>query len=447
MLRCGIVTVILVPLLMLSVMSSLPVQQAYADRCILPIKDVEVYGPGQKAIIAWNGEVERLILSTDLYAHVEAKVLEILPLPSQPTVEKGNFESFRVVQNLMMRNMPRALTSQYKGGLEVVFHEKIGAHEVTIVKATSLTELANFMSDYLERSGLGRTVAVTEDAKRILGDYLARGFNYWVFDLVDLHPTARSLEPLVYQFQSSSLYYPMKVSSVAKGSTEIVLYLITPDLVKESDLPTRMRLGRYVPSDQAVQFQLSPQDLESIDPRLKKLFTGQAWFTAVKYSGALAELNFDLQIAPGSKPCRTIYVGTDVNSCQVGETLTISVDFIHLLPGCVEIMIVHLHDVRLEILDSNGARIKVWQWSTNGDLHQVVLWRPQIEDNYALKASSWWNGERLEVEAQTSVMVVGKTFPKEILWLLGGVVVAMLCVLVGVSVAYFLLRPRLTKQS
>ena len=446
MLRFGIATIILVPL-MLSVVSSLSVQQAYADRCILPIKDVDVYGPGQKAIIAWNGDTERLILSTDLYAHVETKVLEILPLPSQPTVEKGDFESFRVVQNLMMRNMPRALTSQYKGGLEVVFHEKIGSHDVTIVKATSLTELANFVSDYLERSGLGRTVAVTEDAKRILGDYLARGFNYWVFDLVNLHPTARSLEPLVYQFQSPSLYYPMKVSSVAKGRTEIVLYLITSDPVKESDLPTRMRLGRYVPSDQAVQFQLSPQDLESMDPQLKKLFTGQTWFTAVKYSGALAELDFDLQIALGSKPCRTISVEVDANTCQVGETLTIRVDFIHLLPGCVEVMIMHSHDVRLEVLDSNGVRIRVWQWSMSSDLHQVVLWRPQTEDNYVVRASSWWNGERLEVEARTIVTVVGKTFPKEILWILGGATVAVLCVLVGASVAYFLLRPRLTKQS
>ena len=47
---------------------SLLVPLGHADRCILPITDVDVYGPGQKAIIAWNGEVERLILSTDIYA-------------------------------------------------------------------------------------------------------------------------------------------------------------------------------------------------------------------------------------------------------------------------------------------------------------------------------------------------------------------------------------------
>jgi hypothetical protein len=49
------------------------------------IPNVNIYGPGQKAIVAWNGEVERLILSTDVYASASSTVLEFLPLPSQPT--------------------------------------------------------------------------------------------------------------------------------------------------------------------------------------------------------------------------------------------------------------------------------------------------------------------------------------------------------------------------
>ena len=50
-----------------------------ADRGMLPISDVSVYGPGQKAIIAWNGDEEILILSTDVRADSDSKVLEILP--------------------------------------------------------------------------------------------------------------------------------------------------------------------------------------------------------------------------------------------------------------------------------------------------------------------------------------------------------------------------------
>lgn len=439
--------IVLVCLLGSLTLPSLHGQQTRADRCIVPVKDVDVYGPGQRAIIAWNKGLERLILSTDLYAHTETRILEVLTLPSKPTVEKASFESFRAVQDLMIMKMPRAIATQYMGGLEVVFHEKIGAHDATIVKAISLTELASFMADYLEKNGLDRLIAVGEETRRILGDYVTRGFNYWVFDLVDLYSTTRSLEPLAYQFQSSSMYYPMKVSSVAKGLTEIVLYLIASDPLKESDIPPKMRLGRYAPSDQVVQFQLTPLDLERVDPQLNELFNGRAWFTAVKYSGSLAELDFDLQIVPQPTLCRTITVRVNESTSHVGDTLTIGVDFVHLLPACAEIMVLHFHEIRLEVLDSNGARKQVWEWRTNSDLHQEVLWRPQTEDNYVVRASSWWNGERLEVDARTSVTAAREAFPKEIFWLLGGALVAVSCVLVGAGITYILLKPRVTKRS
>ena len=59
---------------------------------LIPTTDVSIYGPGQKAIIAWNGEEEILILSTDVYTSEDSPVLRIVPLPSNPTaIEKGNF--------------------------------------------------------------------------------------------------------------------------------------------------------------------------------------------------------------------------------------------------------------------------------------------------------------------------------------------------------------------
>jgi hypothetical protein len=119
-----------------------------ADRCILPTSDADVYGPGQKAIVAWNGEVERLILSTDLYASADTRVLEVLPLPSKPNVEEGTSGSFEAIQNLMMKNLPRAAGAEEKARLEIVFHEWIGAHDVTVVRATSAEDLSRFIADY-----------------------------------------------------------------------------------------------------------------------------------------------------------------------------------------------------------------------------------------------------------------------------------------------------------
>ena len=64
-----------------------------------------------------------------------------------------------------------------------------------------------------------------------------------------------------------------------------------------------------------------------------------------------------------------------------------------------------------------------------------------------VSASSWWNGERLEVDAHTSVTAAREALPKEIFWLLGGALVAVSCVLVGAGITYILLKPSVTKRS
>lgn len=67
----------------------------YADRGMIPVDpEVSVYEPGQKAILAWNGHEEVMILSTDVTSSKETLVVEILPLPSKPTVEAASFQSF-----------------------------------------------------------------------------------------------------------------------------------------------------------------------------------------------------------------------------------------------------------------------------------------------------------------------------------------------------------------
>ena len=54
---------------------------ASADKCVIPGSEADIYNPGQKAIIAWNGTHEELILSTDLYSSKGGVVFELIPLP------------------------------------------------------------------------------------------------------------------------------------------------------------------------------------------------------------------------------------------------------------------------------------------------------------------------------------------------------------------------------
>jgi hypothetical protein len=439
------------------ILVSLLAPLVHADRCILPITDVDVYGPGQKAIIAWNGEVERLILSTDLYAGADTKVLEVLPLPSEPGVSEGSFQSFQAVQQLMMNNLPRVSVPEKElGGFEIVFHERIGAHDITVVKATSIDELVNFILDYAQKIGVSQVPSVYGRARDILQDYSTRGFNYWVLDFVDVYSTARSIEPVVYEFRSTRLYYPLKVSATANGRTEVILYLVTTELIRQEDIPAKMRLASYQSIDQAIQFQLLPQDLSTIDSRLAELFpTGDgpvAWFTAVKYEGELSDLDFDFELSPLPTQCRSMQVTTDKTEYKIGENVRIAVHFSHLLPNCAEIQVVHFHRVLLEVRDSSGAELHSWQWETDGDISETVSWSTQQPNTYAITASSWWNGEKLEVEDQAAIIVTNEGPPNlvwpnmEIQWLLYGVIIAIVCILIGAGMAYLLVRPKPAKN-
>jgi len=422
----------------------------YADRGLFPIADVNVYGPGQKAIIAWNGEVERLILSTDLYANVETKVLEVLPLPSKPNVEKGDFKSFETVQNLMIKKNPRV----NKREVEVVFHEKIGAHDITIVEATSFDELNRFIMNYLRKMNASNAISMQENAKMLLEDYLNRGFNYWVFDLVDLRSTVESVEPIVYEFRSSTLYYPMKISATVKGESEITLYLITQEPIDENIIPSKMYIARYFLSEQPIQFQLSIQDLAEIDEEMLWLFGDKIpiWFTVIKYKGNLSELDFDVEIPSHSSRCRMIKVSVDKPQLTLGESVKITVEFIHLLPGCYEIQVLHFHQIRLEAVNSLGVTVESWRWETNMNLQKTFVWKPDKADNYTIKASSWWNGEILEVENSVSVKVIEKTSiipltSTELQWLHIGAGLAILCILLSAFLSYALLKSKAKKNT
>ncbi|MEM2882205.1 MAG: DUF2330 domain-containing protein [Candidatus Bathyarchaeia archaeon] len=386
---------------LLCLMASLPqAPLAQSDRGVLPIGDASVHGPGQRAIIAWNGAVERLILSTDLYASAETRALEVLPLPSKPSVEGGSFQSFEAVQRLIMRHSPRSMPPKYLGELEIIFHERIGAHDITVLRAGSVEELIAFLTGYAKGAGI-EPPSLGGETRRILSGYLARGFIYWVLDLIDLHPSPRSIEPIAYEFASASLYYPLMISSIANGATEITLYLITRGRVAEGSLPPKMALARYDPrAKDPIQFQISAGELAEVDARLAELFPRDSpiWLTVVRYKGDASELDFDLEIRPGGTQCRSIRVSPNKALYGLGEAVEITVDYVHLLPGCLEVQALHFHRIRLEILDSTGGIVRSWHWDTNGDLRKAVVWDPDKIGPYSARASSWWNGETMEVE-------------------------------------------------
>ncbi|MBL7062026.1 MAG: DUF2330 domain-containing protein [Dehalococcoidia bacterium] len=273
---------------------------AHADKGMIPISDVSVYGPGQKAIIAWNGEEEILILSTDVYASGDSLVLEILPLPAKPKrIEKADVQSFVEIGRLMDLHLPMPPRPKTpvpgipKKEVEIVFHEKIGAHDITVVKASDVQGFMNWAEGFLTEQGIGQRLSSPE-LEEVIGGYVEQKMNFFVFDLIDITLEEKSIEPICYQFNTDSLYYPLVISSLASGWTEISLFLLTPEPVRAFGLPGQMKIAYY--HGQKVQFELESGELEAVDPDIAGLLGDHAWLTGVSYEGELADLKEDFRL-------------------------------------------------------------------------------------------------------------------------------------------------------
>ncbi len=293
-----------------------------ADRGLIPVMPgVSVYEPGQKGIIAWNGKKEILILSTDVYAEGETKVLEILPLPAEPEVEKGSFESFEVLEAFIRSHAPPMPPERLLGksagdngghAVEVLFYEEIGAHSITCVRATDGEEFTGWVDNYIEEQGLSSFV-LPDTFVDIVEKYIRNQFQYFIFDITELGTASKSVEPIMYTFQSSYLFFPLEITSIVEGITDISLFLLTKKALDLWNTGTGLRPGTYyrqgfrgVPvgnddgsgapgsSKDIISFSLTPQEQKSIHRKIDLLFWGDVQLGVLHYHGSTKGLRNDL---------------------------------------------------------------------------------------------------------------------------------------------------------
>ena len=280
------------------------VSSAYADRGLIPVSaEVSVYEPGQKAIIAWNGHEEILILSTDVTSSGDSLVLELLPLPSEPEVELASFRSFEEIQRLVWEegvnlHKGESYNNIRAGSVEVVFHEEIGAHDITVVRATNVGELVDWIDSFLQSNNVNETVSLG-DFEPVVKDYMGRGFRYYVLDLITVIPDEKSVDPILYKFSSNFLYYPLVITSPVPGETEITLFLLTEGKVNKDYQPMQRAYYRVwgAETSKPIEFVLSKGDLSKIDLRIGELFEEGAWLSIFEYKGSPSWLTRDLMIS------------------------------------------------------------------------------------------------------------------------------------------------------
>lgn len=198
--------------------------------------DIPIDEPGQKAIICWDESTELLILSTDIKASQSIKALEILPLPAEPEIYPCNYTIFESITHLVewqeSRDESKSLgtggtsISKEKIEIEVLFYKSLGIHNLTVIKAYTASGFANWTSEFIRSVGL--TPMSYPEAEQLAESYISRDINYFVLDIIDLTPELTSPQPLIYIFESTSVYYPMEITSLTGGYTHILLYILTP---------------------------------------------------------------------------------------------------------------------------------------------------------------------------------------------------------------------------
>ncbi len=233
----------------LAVMLAAPL--ARADCGSIPFKPwVKVFEPNQRAVIAWDGREEILLLSTDLRASEPTKVLEVIPLPAEPAVKEGDVAVFHKATDLINRKLfPRKRKGfGAMGGMgggaamgpalppagEVTFHEKIGAHDVSVTHVLDHRRFVGWVKDYLEEAGVDNP-ELPPPLEAVVREYLRDGFPWFVFDVVDLGDETITKDAIQYRFPTRFLYYPLRITRSEEGDTRVRLLVLTPGLVRMPD--------------------------------------------------------------------------------------------------------------------------------------------------------------------------------------------------------------------
>jgi len=214
----------------------------YADRGSIPFRpDVRIFEPKQRAMIAWNGTEEIFLLSTDMKTSDSTEVLEVMPLPAEPVVKKGDIETFKKATNLINKKllMQHRLLSKRNGGKErasepageITFHKKIGAHDINVAHVLNKDGFVKWVENYLDSLGV-KTPEIPEGLKKVVDEYLEEKFTWFVFDVVSLDKELKTNDAIQYRFKTDFLFYPVKIMSTEEGYTSMDFLILTPQLLR-----------------------------------------------------------------------------------------------------------------------------------------------------------------------------------------------------------------------
>lgn len=278
----------------------------YADRGGISFRPyVKLFEPNQNAFICWNRDEEILVLSTDLHASEPTKVLEVTVFPSEPKVTKGDIGVFKRAIHVINSQLafmssagPASTRSATAGGSgsfippagEITFQEKIGAHDIAIVRVINSSGFVEWVNEYLKKSGV-ENPTIPESLRKTVEEYLNEGYGWFSFDVVSLDEKIKTNDAIQYRFNTKDLYYPLRISRGGIGKTDIRLVVVTPGML---DNFRGLSVDRVVM--QHVALGITNAELRFISEEMQKMLAdhGPLKIRIWKISGDLSSFDKDL---------------------------------------------------------------------------------------------------------------------------------------------------------
>lgn len=191
----------------------------------------------QKGIILHNNREEVLILGTELVADRRTPIVRFIPFPSEPSLSLAPKNVFQELAAIVAKYQLHYVHLFFSKGprsqprtesVEVRLSARLGAHDLTVIKVRDVAVFRSWVNKFFRRKGWPYESSYPKE-EAIVADYVARGIDYFVFDAVDVRKDKHSIDPVVFRFKTSTLYYPLKTSNTFGGKGEIELFVISPE--------------------------------------------------------------------------------------------------------------------------------------------------------------------------------------------------------------------------
>ena len=188
--------------------------------------------PAQKAVIGWDGKTQTLVLQVK-YEGPADDFAWVVPLPSRPQVDaieaaQSPFPELSLYTQRRARwGLRGPMDTEKTHGVAVLERKVVGVYDVAVLAATDPAAL----SKWLNANGYAFPSTRTD----VLEHYTAKRW-FYVAMRIDRKALGSQavkklkigeLQPVRFRFPTRQPVYPLKISSINAGTTEVLLYVLT----------------------------------------------------------------------------------------------------------------------------------------------------------------------------------------------------------------------------